>query len=93
MIDTLIRGELVGDHIVGVGLPIYKVRIRNSDAQRGKSGGYRMIYYLPTDVSIVLLTLYSKTEQQDIEPDQVRAIVQEDAAEPATQRDSAEPST
>jgi mRNA-degrading endonuclease RelE of RelBE toxin-antitoxin system len=79
VIDTLVAGELPGDQIPGIGFPIYKVRIRNSDARRGKSGGYRMIYYLPTDVSIVLITLYSKTEQQDIEPQEIHALLQEDA--------------
>jgi mRNA-degrading endonuclease RelE of RelBE toxin-antitoxin system len=53
VIDTLVAGELPGDQIPGIGFPVYKVRIRNTDARRGKSGGYRMIYYLPTDVSIV----------------------------------------
>ena len=79
VIDTLVAGELPGDQIPGIGFPIYKVRIRNSDARRGKSGGYRMIYYLPTDVSIVLITLYSKTEQQDIEPHEIHAFLHEDA--------------
>jgi len=77
-IDALIRGELLGDQIQGVGLVVYKVRVRNSDAQRGKSGGYRMIYYAPTDLSVVLLTLYSKTEQQDIEAHEILAILQAD---------------
>lgn len=79
MIDTLVAGELPGDQIPGIGFPVYKVRIRNTDARRGKSGGYRIIYYLPTDVSIVLITLYSKTEQQDIEPQEIHALLQEDA--------------
>jgi len=38
-----------------------------------------MIYYLHTDVSIVLITLYSKTEQQDVQPQEIFAILQEDA--------------
>lgn len=79
IIDALAGGELPGDHIRGVGLPVYKVRVRNSDAQRGKSGGYRIIYYLPTDDVIVLITLYSKTEQQDIEPHEIKVILQEDS--------------
>jgi mRNA-degrading endonuclease RelE of RelBE toxin-antitoxin system len=44
VVDTLMAGELPGDKIPGIGFPVYKVRIRNSDASRGKSGGYRMIY-------------------------------------------------
>lgn len=38
IIDALVAGELPGDHVQGVGFPVYKVRVRNSDAQRGKSG-------------------------------------------------------
>lgn len=79
LIDALIAGERPGDQIPGIGLLVYKVRVRNSDAQRGRRGGYRMIYYQPNDLSIVLITLYSKTEQQDIEPREIRAILQEDA--------------
>lgn len=79
IIDALVRGELPGDQIQGVGFAVYKVRARNSDAQRGKSGGYRIIYYLPIDTSVVLITLYSKTEQQDIEAAEIQAILQEDA--------------
>ncbi|GBL15880.1 hypothetical protein MTo_03198 [Microcystis aeruginosa NIES-1211] len=30
------------------------------------SGGYRVIYYLQTQTAIVLITLYSKTDQTDI---------------------------
>lgn len=36
IIDALVTGKLPGDHIQGVGFPVYKVRVRNSDAQRGK---------------------------------------------------------
>ncbi|WP_353737619.1 hypothetical protein [Microcystis sp. M049S2] len=34
--------------------------------KKGKSGGYRVIYYLQTQTTIVLITLYSKTDQTDI---------------------------
>ncbi len=38
-------GETPGDRIQGLGsYRVYKARIRNSDAQRGKSGGYRVVY-------------------------------------------------
>jgi len=77
VIDALIVGSLPGDRIQGVGYPIYKVRVRNSGSQRGKSGGYRIIYFLPTDTAVILVTLYSKSEQQDIAPDEIRAILAE----------------
>jgi mRNA-degrading endonuclease RelE of RelBE toxin-antitoxin system len=80
IIDALEQGELPGDQVPGVGVVVYKVRVRNSDAQRGKSGGYRMIYYQPADTMIVLITLYSKTEQADIELQEIQAILAEAAA-------------
>lgn len=90
IIDALIRAELPGDRIQGVGYAVYKVRTRNSDAQRGKSGGYRIIYYLPIDTSVVLITLYSKTEQQDIEAAEIQAILQEDASDAAESGETSE---
>ena len=78
IIDAIIAGSTPGDRIEGIGMDVY-MRARNSDAQRGKSGGYRMIYYMQEDDTIILITLYSKTEQQDIEPHEILAILAEDA--------------
>ena len=83
IIDTLTQGALPGDQIPGVGVVVYKVRIRNSDAQRGKSGGYRIIYYVPADTTVVLITLYSKSEQADIAPQEILTIIAEAAMESA----------
>lgn len=91
IIDALLGGELPGEQIQGVGFPIHKVRVRNSDAQRGKSGGYRIIYYRPGENTVVLITLYSKSEQQDIEAHEIRAILQEDADTQAEEDNSSEP--
>lgn len=44
IIQQLSQGELPGDQISGVGHAVYKLRVRNSDTQKGKSGGYRLIY-------------------------------------------------
>lgn len=75
VLNRLQAGEFVGDQIPRVGYALFKVRIRNIDAQRGKSGGYRMIYYLRTPTQIILVTIYSKSEQSDISADEVRRIV------------------
>ncbi|MCP4494002.1 MAG: type II toxin-antitoxin system RelE/ParE family toxin, partial [Gammaproteobacteria bacterium] len=45
---------------------LYKVRAKNSDSQRGKSGGYRIIYYLKTETHCILVAIYSKSDQGDI---------------------------
>ncbi|MCU7890466.1 MAG: hypothetical protein KZQ78_02180, partial [Candidatus Thiodiazotropha sp. (ex Ustalcina ferruginea)] len=48
-----------------------------SDAKRGKSGGYRIIYYLHTQESVLLVTIYSKTEQSDIDDAEVVDIIRQ----------------
>ena len=45
----------------------YKVRYPNVDAGKGKSGGFRLIYFWPKEYSVVVLVdIYSKTEQQEV---------------------------
>lgn len=46
LVHQLERGDTPGDQIQRVQFTVYKVRIPNSDARRGKRGGYRVIYYL-----------------------------------------------
>jgi mRNA-degrading endonuclease RelE of RelBE toxin-antitoxin system len=77
LIDHLLAGELPGDQVPGVSLTIFKVRLQNSDIQKGKRSGYRCIYYLKTHHDIILVTLYSKTEQSDISTAKLRSILQE----------------
>ena len=48
-----------------------------SNNQKGKSGGYRLIYYLKTSTHILLLTTYSKSEQDDVSAEDLRDIIEE----------------
>lgn len=75
IIDRLQSGEILGDQVSGVGYTVFKVRIQNSDNQKGKSGGYRFIYYLKTSASILLVTLYSKSDQGDIAANTIKTII------------------
>jgi mRNA-degrading endonuclease RelE of RelBE toxin-antitoxin system len=54
------------------------LRIANSDARRGKSGGYRTIYYLPSAERVVLLTIYSKSDQADISAKEIGRIIEDE---------------
>jgi mRNA-degrading endonuclease RelE of RelBE toxin-antitoxin system len=67
LIDQLLQGETPGDRIQGVKSIVYKVRLKNSDVQRGKSGGYRVLYYLKSQDKIILVTIYSKSDRSDID--------------------------
>ena len=51
------------------------MRLKNSDSQKGKSGGYRLIYWIVSPEVIVLLDIYSKSDQSDIEVDGIRQII------------------
>ena len=77
VIEALQAGEILGDQIPGVGYTLFKVRVRNQDSASGKSGGYRVIYYLRASTNIIMVTIYSKTEQADISAAQIRRIVGE----------------
>lgn len=71
------NGELLGDQVPNVGYTVYKVRLPNPDAQRGKSGGFRVIYYLRKADVILLIAIYSKTDQVDIPISQIAAKIQD----------------
>jgi mRNA-degrading endonuclease RelE of RelBE toxin-antitoxin system len=76
LVIQLENDERPGDKIPGVGYDVYKVRLPNPSAQRGKSGGFRAIYYVQMADSVFLLTIYSKTEQADISPEAIRRILE-----------------
>jgi mRNA-degrading endonuclease RelE of RelBE toxin-antitoxin system len=44
--EQLQSGKLPGVQVPGSGYTIFKVRIKNRNVQKGKSGGYRLIYYV-----------------------------------------------
>jgi mRNA-degrading endonuclease RelE of RelBE toxin-antitoxin system len=77
VIKKLELGELPGDKIPGTGYVLFKTRIKNRDITKGKSGGYRMIYYLKKADTFILVTIYSKSDQADISSDQLRRIILE----------------
>ena len=64
-----------GDKIAGVGYDVYKVRLANPSAHRGKSGGFRVIYYMQLAHHVMLITIYSKTERSGISPEKIRKVL------------------
>ena len=77
IIQTLQQGELLGDKIQDCGCVVYKVRVKNSDIKKGKSAGYRVIYYLQTETEIILITIYSKSDLSDIPSAKIKQIINE----------------
>ena len=74
-LDELEAGRTPGDQLQHSHYKAFKVRVQNSDSQRGKSGGYRVVYYLRSADRTVLVTIYSKSDQSDIPSEDVRRII------------------
>lgn len=77
LIQQLEQGDTPGDQIPGVGYTVYKVRVKSSDLARGKSAGYRVIYYVRLPTNVIVVTIYIKNERVDIAPDEIRRIINE----------------
>jgi mRNA-degrading endonuclease RelE of RelBE toxin-antitoxin system len=75
VVDELKTGVLIGDRVTGLDDIVYKVRVKNSDNQKGKSGGYRVIYYLKTTDEVRLMAMYSKSDQENMSEDSLRRIL------------------
>jgi mRNA-degrading endonuclease RelE of RelBE toxin-antitoxin system len=74
-LDDLESGKTPGDQFSGIDAIVMKVRVKNSDTRKGKSGGYRLIYWIVSPELIVLLDIYSKSDQENITLNEVRQII------------------
>jgi mRNA-degrading endonuclease RelE of RelBE toxin-antitoxin system len=79
VIQDLEIGNFIGDRISGIGegYVMLKVRVKNRDIQKGKSAGYRLIYQIESPTSVLLLTIYSKSDRSDITAAELRSIAAE----------------
>lgn len=84
LIDTLASDPMAGDLVPGLG-GIRKLRF--APARRGKSGGFRVIYYFAAvDRPILALMIYGKNVKGNITPQQRDAILVLIAADKAERR-------
>lgn len=65
--------------IPGFERKLCKVRMKSTDQQRGKSGGFRLIFYFDENkpAALHMLTLYPKTEREDISSDELQRLLKE----------------
>jgi mRNA-degrading endonuclease RelE of RelBE toxin-antitoxin system len=71
--------ELSIESLLGIGedYVMLKVRVKNRDIQKGKSAGYRLIYQVESTTSVLLLTIYSKSDRSDITAAELCSIAAE----------------
>ena len=74
--EILLENPKIG---VPLGDDLYKIRLAVKSKNKGKSGGFRIITYLLTNdnksFNINLLTLYDKSEVEDIAKEELLKIV------------------
>ena len=75
----IFKKELLGNPTLGTSLgnDCYKIRIPNSSVPTGKSGGFRIITLVNIkNDKIILLTIYSKTDKENISKEELNLILQ-----------------
>lgn len=76
LVEQLQAGELPGELLQDVReKTIYKVRLPNKDAGKGKSGGFRLIYYVWTEEGILLLSIYAKSDRENLTSAEIRQMI------------------
>jgi mRNA-degrading endonuclease RelE of RelBE toxin-antitoxin system len=70
-------GNFIGEQIAGMHYTVYKVRAKNSDAQSGKSGGYRLIYQIESPTRVILHLIYAKSDQATVSADEIQRMVED----------------
>lgn len=61
---------------ISLGSGLFKIRLASSDLVKGKSGGFRVVYYFMFAANtIVLLDLYTKSEREDVPISEIRKIL------------------
>ena len=64
-----IANKLENNPTIGINLGnnTFKIRLKNSDNNKGKSAGYRIItYFVNEEKEVFLVTIYSKSEKENI---------------------------
>ncbi|WP_019486873.1 MULTISPECIES: type II toxin-antitoxin system RelE family toxin [Kamptonema] len=79
IIEQIQVGDFVGNRISGMGedYVILKARVKNTNIQKGKSSGYRLIYQVKSATRVILLTIYSKSDREDIKNNEIIGILSE----------------
>lgn len=63
---------------IELGSGCYKIRLANSSIPTGKSGGFRVVYYyIDRDNNLYLMSIYSKSELENIDDKIILNILSE----------------
>ena len=61
---------------ISLGNNTFKIRLKNSDINKGKSAGYRVITYcINENCEVFLITIYSKIDKEDILDTELKELI------------------
>ena len=67
LFEILSQGNIIGTKLQNFNANLYKVRLKSSDNNKGKSGGFRIIYEVKKSLFIIrLIEIYSKSNKTNI---------------------------
>lgn len=66
LVAEMERGTFRGDLMPGYSKDVYKVRVANRSARRGRRGGFRIIYAMLNVHTVAFLHIYSKSDKSDV---------------------------
>lgn len=69
--------ENKNDFGVYLGFDLFKKRVKNSSIPTGKSGGFRVIIYKRVENKMILISIYSKTEKENLSDSELSDIIKE----------------
>lgn len=75
--EEIKRGDKPGDAIPGYDGVVYKTRRVNSAVRGGERRGFRFIYCVHPQDQATMLSVYSKTEQENISDGEIAALLQD----------------
>lgn len=77
LVEQLRSGETPGDRLTSIQYIVYKVRVQNTNINKGQSAGYWVIYYIQTPEAILLTKIYAKSDREDISNEEIEDIIKQ----------------
>jgi len=75
--EDLEQGERPGDLYKGVGHVVYRVRRANPSGGRGKSGGFRVTYYVHDTDTVALLAIAQRKDAGHLSNYEIDQLIKE----------------
>ena len=60
--ELIINFDELHQQAIPIKSDLYKIRLANSNKNKGKRAGYRIYYYIKIEATVYLLTIYDKSE-------------------------------